>query len=75
MLVKKITPRLLVTLLSNDRSDKAEFKAIDITSNGQVKIEQNNIYLKTKKYSGAIDIRSIVADAANACNLLLITLS
>ena len=48
----------------NTESDKKEFKAIDITSKGEVKIEQNKINLKTKSYSGAIYIRSIIADAA-----------
>lgn len=67
---KEDNAEIIGNTIINTESDKAEFKAIDITSNGQVKIEQNNIYLKTKKYSGAIDIRSIVADAATPATVV-----
>ena len=67
---KEDNAEIIGNTIINTESDKAEFKAIDITSNGQVKIEQNNIYLKTKKYSGAIDIRSIVADATTPATVV-----
>ena len=54
----------------NTESDYKNFKAIDVTSNGLVKIEQNKISLKTKNYSGGINIRTIIADAATPATIV-----
>ena len=54
----------------NTESDYKNFKAIDVTSNGLVKIEQNKINLKTKNYSGAINVRAIAADVATPATIV-----
>ncbi|ATV54991.1 secretion protein [Prevotella intermedia] len=61
---KEDDAQIIGNTIINTEADKNDFRAIDITANGQVKIEQNKINLKTKNYSGAISVRVIAADAA-----------
>ncbi|ATV28853.1 secretion protein [Prevotella intermedia] len=61
---KEDDAEIIGNTIINTEADKSDFRAIDITANGQVKIEQNKINLKTKNYSGAINVRVIAADAA-----------
>ena len=61
---KEDDAQIIGNTIVNTEADKNDFRAIDITANGQVKIEQNKINLKTKNYSGAINVRAIAADAA-----------
>ena len=61
---KEDDAQIIGNTIINTEADKSDFRAIDITANGQVKIEQNKINLKTKNYSGAINVRVIAADAA-----------
>ena len=61
---KEDDAQIIGNTIINTETDNKDFRAIDITANGQVKIEQNKINLKTKNYSGAINVRVIAADAA-----------
>ena len=61
---KEDDAQIIGNTIINTETDNKDFRAIDITANGQVKIEQNKINLKTKNYSGAISVRVIAADAA-----------
>ncbi len=61
---KEDDAQIIGNTIINTETDNKDFRAIDITANGQVKIEQNKINLKTKNYSGAINVRAIAADAA-----------
>ena len=71
---KEDNAEIIGNTIINTESDKAEFKAIDITSNGQVKIEQNNIYLKTKSILVLL-IFVLLWLMRQRLQLLLITLS
>ncbi|WP_232220142.1 DUF4465 domain-containing protein [Prevotella falsenii] len=62
--------QIIGNTIINTEADKKDFKAIDITAYGQVKIEQNKISLKTKDYSGAIYVRAIAADAATPATIV-----
>ena len=47
---KEDDAQIIGNTIINTETDNKDFRAIDITANGQVKIEQNKINLKTKNY-------------------------